>query len=56
MRTVAEYLRFEADSRRLAVKLETLDDKRALELMATEWARLAAERKAQLEKEARKRL
>jgi hypothetical protein len=56
MRTVAEYNQFADDCRKLAAKLEKPEDKHALELMAAAWARLAAERKAQLENEARQRL
>jgi hypothetical protein len=56
MRTVAEYQQFSDDCRGLAAKLKSPDDKRALELMASAWAKVAAERKAQLEHEARSRL
>jgi len=48
MRTAEEYLQYEHDCRRLAQKLTQPDDKRALELMASAWAKMAAERKARL--------
>lgn len=53
---VSEYLKFERECRELAAKLTKPDDRRALELMAQAWARLARERKQRLEQEARGRL
>ena len=45
MRWVTEYLRCEQACRDLAGKMTKPDDKRALELMASAWAKRAAERK-----------
>jgi hypothetical protein len=56
MRSVEEYKQFENDCRKLAAKLEKADDRLALELMAAAWARLAVERKRQLENETRQQL
>jgi hypothetical protein len=50
MKTVAEYRKFAEDCRELASKLRNPDDKRALELMATAWDKVANEREAQLKK------
>ena len=52
MRTVEEYLEYERDCRRLAQKLTRPDDRRALEMMASAWAKLAADSKAKLVPEA----
>jgi ferric-dicitrate binding protein FerR (iron transport regulator) len=52
MKTVAEYRKFAEDSRELAAKLKTPDDKRALQLMAAAWDKVANEREAQLRKTA----
>jgi hypothetical protein len=48
MKTVAEYRKFAEDCRELALKLRSADDKRALELMATAWDKVANEREALL--------
>ena len=52
MHLVVECLRCERACRELAAKLTKPDDKRALELMATGWARRAAERIRKIEREA----
>jgi hypothetical protein len=52
MRLVIECLRCERACRDLAAGLENPNDKRALELMATGWARRAAERLRKIEGEA----
>jgi hypothetical protein len=52
MRLVIECLRCEQACRALAAKLASPNDKRALELMASGWARRAAERLRKLEAEA----
>jgi len=44
MKTVAEYRKFAEDSRELAAKLKTPDDKRAVQLMAAAWDKVANER------------
>jgi putative ABC transport system substrate-binding protein len=54
MKTVAEYRKFAEDSRELAAKLKTPDDKRALQLMAAAWDKVANEREAQLTAAARR--
>jgi hypothetical protein len=51
MKTVAEYRKFAEECRDLASKLRTPDDKRALELMATAWDKVANEREAKLKSE-----
>jgi hypothetical protein len=48
MRTVAEYRRFAEDCRKLAAKLTDAADKRATELMATAWDKVADQREAAL--------
>jgi hypothetical protein len=48
MRTVAEYRQFAADCRKLAAKLTDPRDKRATELMAGAWDKVADEREASL--------
>lgn len=48
MRTLQEYLEYERECRRLAGKLARPDDGRALELVASAWAAMAAEGKAKL--------
>jgi hypothetical protein len=52
VKTVAEYRKFAEDSRELAAKLNTPDDKRALELMAAAWDKVANQREVQLGKTA----
>jgi hypothetical protein len=52
VKTVAEYRKFAEDCRELAAKLNTPDDKRAQELMATAWEKVAIQREAQLGKTA----
>ena len=52
MRLVIECLRCERACRDLAAELTNPNDKRALELMASGWARRAAERLRKLESEA----
>lgn len=52
MRLVIECLRCERACRNLAAELTNPNDKRALELMASGWARRAAERLRKLESEA----
>jgi len=47
VKTVAEYRKFAEDSRELAAKLKTPDDKQALELMAAAWDKVASERESQ---------
>jgi hypothetical protein len=47
MKTVEEYRKLAEDCRALAAKLRD-DDKRALELMAAAWDKVATEREAQL--------
>ncbi len=49
MRTVAEYRKFAAETRELAAKLTDPRDKRALELMAAAWDKVAREREAALD-------
>lgn len=48
-RTVAEYEQFAQECRKLATQFKDPEDKRALELMASAWMKVAAERKAKLE-------
>ena len=48
MKTVAEYRKFAGDCRELAAKLNTPDDKRAQELMAAAWDKVANQREVQL--------
>lgn len=48
MKTVAEYREFAAECRKLAAKLIDANDKRATELMATAWEKIANEREAAL--------
>lgn len=55
MRTVAEYQQYAKECLELAAKLKDPQDKRALELMGSAWLKAAAQRKAQLAREARKR-
>jgi hypothetical protein len=50
MKTVAEYRKFAEDCRELGSKLRNPDDKRALELMAAAWDKIANEREALLKK------
>lgn len=52
MRLVIECLRCERACRDLAIQLTNPNDKRALELMASGWARRAAERLRKIEGEA----
>ena len=51
MRLVIECLRCERACRNLAAELTNPNDKRALELMASGWARRAAERLRKIESE-----
>ncbi len=48
MKTVAEYRKFAAKCRELAAKLTDANDKRATELMASAWDKVAKQREAQL--------
>jgi hypothetical protein len=48
MRTVAEYQRYAEECRELAAKLTQPSDKRALEMMAAAWTKLADQRKTRL--------
>jgi hypothetical protein len=48
MKTIAEYRKFAEDCRALAAKLTDPDDKRAVELMAAAWNKVANEREAML--------
>jgi hypothetical protein len=48
MKTVAEYRKFAEDCRALAAKLIDPQDKRAVELMAAAWNKVANEREAML--------
>jgi hypothetical protein len=52
VKTVAEYRKFAEDCRELAAKLNTPDDKRAQELMAAAWDKVANQREVQLGKAA----
>jgi hypothetical protein len=49
MRTVAEYRKFAMECRELAAKLKDTRDKRALELMAAGWEKVALEREVALQ-------
>jgi hypothetical protein len=49
MRTVAEYRKFAMECRELAAKLKDPRDKRALELMAAGWEKVALEREVALQ-------
>ena len=51
MKTVEEYRQFAADCRTLAAKLTNANDRRALELMAAAWEKIANERETQLKKD-----
>lgn len=55
MRWVDEYLRYSKACRELAAKLMDPDDKRALQLLADGWAKLATERRGKLERGALKK-
>jgi|GEM_PF-2489714 len=48
MRTVAEYRKYADDCRELAAKLRDPEDRRALELMAAAWDKVAKERETLL--------
>jgi hypothetical protein len=48
MKTIAEYRKFAEDCRALAAKLTDPQDKRAVELMAEAWSKVANEREAML--------
>ena len=48
MKTVAEYRKFAEGCRQLAEKLMDPNDKRALQMMADAWERIANERQAKL--------
>jgi hypothetical protein len=50
MRTVEEYRQFAEDCRKLAKTLTKPDDKRAMELMATAWDKVADQREAAIKK------
>jgi len=53
MHLIAQYRQFATDYRRLAEKLTKPADKRALELFATGWDRVAGNREAMLRSEKR---
>jgi hypothetical protein len=55
VKIVAEYRKFAEDCRELAAKLNTPDDKRAQELMAAAWDKVANQREMQLGKAAARR-
>jgi hypothetical protein len=48
MKTVAEYRKYADDCRELAAKLRDPEDRRALELMAAAWDKVAKERETLL--------
>jgi hypothetical protein len=50
MRTVAEYREFAQRCRDLAEKIKDQNDKRALELMAASWDKVADQREAAINK------
>jgi hypothetical protein len=50
VKTVDEYRQFAEDCRKLAVKLTDPKDKRAMELMAVGWDKMADQREAALKK------
>jgi len=50
MKTVAEYREFAAKCRELAAKLTDPNDRRATQLMASAWEKVANEREAALKK------
>jgi hypothetical protein len=50
MKTVEEYRQFAEECRKLAGKLTSPEDKRATELMAVAWDKVANEREAALNK------
>jgi len=50
MRTVEEYRQLAEDCRKLAIKLANPDDRRALEMIATSWDRVADQREGALKK------
>jgi hypothetical protein len=52
MKTAAEYRKFAEDCRELALKLKDPDDKRALQLMAVAWDKVADEREARFNRTA----
>jgi hypothetical protein len=48
MRTVAEYRSFAVECRKLAAVLNKPEDKRAMEVMAAAWEKIASERERAL--------
>jgi hypothetical protein len=51
MKTVAEYREFAAKCREVAARIDDPQDRRALELQASAWEKLANEREAKLKGE-----
>jgi hypothetical protein len=48
MRTVAEYRQYASECRQLAAKITYLKDRRAMEMMAAAWEKVAADHEARL--------